>query len=181
MQPPVWAKVWATNRVRLRRKRVAGEPNHLKVSQIWVKFQVPIFSKLCVHSIIFFASHSHQHLPEALKRSAGRGRGWPAKNSLLAFPYYHDDGDYDGALSTTTCFPHILFKIPPCPAAPRAAAAGGWCGRCLQGKSWSSSPRSDFFDSMRRESQPTISKSLELLLHTPSATKQQWQQQSRTK
>ena len=93
MQPPVWAKVWATNGVRLWRKRVAGEPNHLKESQIWVTSQIPIFKTLSL-----FVSHSHQHLPEALKRSAGRGRGWPAKNRLLAFSYYHDDGSYDGGL-----------------------------------------------------------------------------------
>ena len=177
MQPPVWAKVWATNGVRLRRKRVAGEPNHLKESQIWVTSQIPIFKTLNL-----FVSHSHQHLPEALKRSAGRGRGWPAKIVCQPFPITMMMVTMMEVSNTilihifvnNNMFPHILFKIPPCLAEPRAAAAGGWCGRCLQGKSWSSSPRSDFvFDSMRRKSQPPISKSLELLLHTPSVTKQQ--------
>ena len=152
MQPPVWAKVWATNGVRLRRKRVAGEPNHLKESQIWDTSKVPILKTVLILSAFSSLIPISTFIPEALKRSAGRGRGWPAKNCLLAFSYYHDDGDYDGALPTTTCFPHILFKIPPCLAVPRAAAAGGWCGRCLQGKSWSSSPRSDFLDSMRQKS-----------------------------
>ena len=162
MQPPVWAKVWATNGVRLRRKRVAGEPNHLKESQI----PNPNFQN-CVHSISLFVSHSHQHLPEALKRSAGRGRGWPAKIVCQPFPITMMMVTMMEVSNTILILIFVNNNmIPRYPLQDPTLSCCATCS-CSWGLMWKVSARQNlviitsfrfFLDSMKRKSQPPISK-----------------------
>lgn len=168
MQPPVWAKVWATNGVRLWRKRVAGEPNHLKESHIWVTFQVPIFKTM----LIISAFSSLIPISTYLRLwNAVLGEGEDDLQKIVCQPFPITMMMVTMMEVSNTILIHIFVNNNMFPKySPQDPTLSCWATcSCSWGLMWKVSAMQKlviftsirfFLDFMRRKSQPPISKSL---------------------